>query len=183
MTDLAPSRWGLWGGATASLIALALLCAACSEEQRAADRTPAVVLQESGERAPSADHATLPFGEQLRPDPASSVEHEIGIASWYGRKHHGKRTASGNPFDMFAFTAAHRSLPFGTVVQVDNLANGRSVRVRITDRGPYLEDRIIDLSMAAAQRLGIKERGLALVKLSVVRSSLAAGQTFATATP
>jgi rare lipoprotein A len=105
--------------------------------------------------------------------PASEPRHaqdwrQIGRASWYGREHHGKRTASGTRFDMNALTAAHRSLPLGTVLRVENLANGRSVVVRVNDRGPYVEGRIIDLSMAAAGRLGLKEQGLGLVALHVV---------------
>ena len=93
---------------------------------------------------------------------------QIGRASWYGREHHGKRTASGTRFDMNALTAAHRSLPLGTVLRVENLENGRSVVVRVNDRGPYVKGRIIDLSMAAAGRLGLKEQGLGLVALRVV---------------
>jgi rare lipoprotein A len=96
---------------------------------------------------------------------------EVGRASWYGIEHHGKRTASGARFDMNALTAAHRSLPLGTMLRVKNLANGRSVVVRINDRGPYVGGRIIDLSMAAAGRLGLKEQGLGLVSLTVVSAT------------
>ncbi len=76
---------------------------------------------------------------------AEASEPMVGIASWYGATHHGRKTASGEPFDMFALTAAHRSLPLGTVLSVENLANGKRVTVRITDRGPYVAGRIIDL--------------------------------------
>jgi rare lipoprotein A len=96
---------------------------------------------------------------------------QVGRASWYGIEHHGKRTASGGRFDMNALTAAHRSLPLGTMLRVKNLANGRSVVVRVNDRGPYVGGRIIDLSMAAAGCLGLKERGLGVVSLTVVSAT------------
>lgn len=88
-----------------------------------------------------------------------------GKASWYGRAHHGKKTASGRPFNMFALTAAHRSLPFGTRLRVFHEASGRSVDVVIDDRGPYIRGRIIDLSKHAAERLGILHAGIAEVRL------------------
>lgn len=80
---------------------------------------------------------------------------ETGIASWYGRRFHGRKTASGEAFDMYALTAAHPKLPFGSWVRVRNLVNGRSVDVRINDRGPHVKRRIIDLSRAAARALGV----------------------------
>ena len=93
---------------------------------------------------------------------------ETGQASWYGKAHHGQRTASGEPFDMHTLTAAHRTLPFGTIVRVTNLGNGRSVNVRINDRGPFLHGRIIDLSYEAAVRLGIVSTGTARVEIKVI---------------
>ena len=90
---------------------------------------------------------------------------ERGIASWYGGEFIGQRTASGEIMERNRMTAAHRTLPFGTVVDVTNKRNGRTVRVRINDRGPVPEDRIIDLSPAAAAQLGIKRRGLAPVEI------------------
>ncbi|MGH7376435.1 MAG: septal ring lytic transglycosylase RlpA family protein [Candidatus Methylomirabilales bacterium] len=105
------------------------------------------------------------FPSVARPEAA-----EVGLASWYGRGDHGKRTANGEPFDMEAFTAAHRSLPFGTWVRVTHLATRRTVMVRINDRGPWVEGRVIDLSRRAAQALGILWDGVARVRLEVVRS-------------
>ena len=96
---------------------------------------------------------------------------ETGLASWYGADFHHKRTANGERFDMNGLTAAHRSLPFDSYVRVTNVANGRSVVVRINDRGPFVGDRIIDLSAKAARQLGIKEDGVARVRIEVVRSS------------
>ncbi len=99
-------------------------------------------------------------------DKPASFE-EVGRASWYGKKHDGHRTASGTSFDRTDFTAAHRTLKFGTVVRVTNLANHRTVQVRITDRGPHAKGRVIDVSAAAARELGMQRRGTARVRLSV----------------
>jgi len=104
------------------------------------------------------------------PSAAGTGVTEVGLASWYGREHHGKRTASGEPFDMEALTAAHRSLPFGTWVRVTHLPTGQTVTVRINDRGPWVGGRVIDLSRRAAQALGILGAGVARVRLEVVRS-------------
>lgn len=93
---------------------------------------------------------------------------QTGRASWYGQTHQGKKTASGEPFDMNALTAAHRTLPLGTRVLVTNLANGRSVEVRINDRGPAVADRIIDLSYGAARALDAVGDGVVRVRISVV---------------
>lgn len=98
----------------------------------------------------------------------NGVAVERGVASWYGPGFHGRYTASGERYDMWAMTAAHRSLPFGTVVEVRNLENGRSVRVKINDRGPFLKNRIIDLSRAAAEAIGLVGPGTALVELVAV---------------
>lgn len=95
---------------------------------------------------------------------------QTGRASYYGSKHDGMTTADGSTFDRTDFTAAHRTLPFGTVVRVTNLANGRMVKVRISDRGPHILGRVIDLSAAAARELGMLRRGLARVRLRVFPS-------------
>lgn len=99
------------------------------------------------------------------PAPAKPFFSEEGVASWYGRSHQGKLTADGERFDQHALTAAHRSLPFDTVLRVTNLDNGRMVKVRIDDRGPYVKGRIIDLSAAAAAALGMRQDGVATVRL------------------
>jgi rare lipoprotein A (peptidoglycan hydrolase) len=91
-----------------------------------------------------------------------------GIASYYADEFNGKKTADGETYDMYKMTAAHRTLPFGTKVKVTNLANNRSIIVRINDRGPFKMDRIIDLSYAAAIQLGMKGTGTAKVKLEVL---------------
>lgn len=115
------------------------------------------------------DHASATPGEgPLLADPGPlaeppAVELERGKASWYGRRFHGRRTASGERFDMNELTAAHPTLPFGTRVLVRNLRNGREVVVRINDRGPHVKRRIIDLSKAAAEMLGLVQTGEAPV--------------------
>jgi rare lipoprotein A len=93
---------------------------------------------------------------------------ERGIASWYGEDFHGWLTANGEIYDMEALTAAHRTLPLGTWVLVTNVENGRQVRVRINDRGPYLYGRVLDLSLAGARELDMVESGVAAVQLEVV---------------
>src|SRR4051812_11265699 len=98
---------------------------------------------------------------------------QTGVASWYGPGFHGRRTASGERFDQNELTAAHRQLPLGSEVKVTNLENGRSITVAINDRGPYVGGRVINLSKAAAQRLGIVEDGLAKVRIEATPRQLA----------
>ena len=106
-------------------------------------------------------------------------EYQRGGASWYGPGFHGRRTASGERYDMNAMTAAHRTLPFGTWVRVQSLVNGRQIDVRITDRGPFINSRVIDVSRAAAEALGMLGLGFKEVVLLVPETSpaLAAGAT------
>jgi rare lipoprotein A len=128
--------------ARAAAAALAIAAAACVH----APRPPP-----PGAPAPGAERA-----------PARG---EVGIASFYGRRFHGKRTASGARYDMRALTCAHRSAPFGTRLRVTDLETGRSVVVTVTDRGPFARGRVVDLSLAAARQLGMVERGLAKVRV------------------
>lgn len=100
--------------------------------------------------------------------PDGRVHRLSGQASWYGEPFHGRTTASGEPYDMNQLTAAHRTLPFGTKVRVLAPASGRSVEVRITDRGPFVGNRVIDLSYAAARELDMVEAGLAHVELEIL---------------
>jgi len=92
-----------------------------------------------------------------------------GIASWYGEDFHGKLTSNQEIYNMYAMTAAHKTLPFGTYVRVTNLTNGKSVVVRINDRGPFVKGRIIDLSYSAAEKLGMSETGVAPVEIKVLK--------------
>ena len=100
--------------------------------------------------------------------PAEIRDGETGIASWYGHPYHGRPAANGEIYDMEGFTAAHRTLPFGTWVRVVNLTNERAVDVRITDRGPFVENRIIDLSHAAAGAIGLIGPGVARVRIDIL---------------
>src|SRR5262245_24810615 len=99
---------------------------------------------------------------------------QVGVASWYGPGFHGNRTANGEIYDQYELTAAHRTLPLGTRAMVTNLANGRSVEVRINDRGPFVDGRVIDLSYAAARTLGMVGPGTAHVRIEVLRAATAA---------
>lgn len=102
---------------------------------------------------------------------ASGNNHsEVGTASWYGQKFHGRRTSSGEVYDMYQFTAAHKTLPLPSYARVTNVDNGKSVVVKINDRGPFVKNRIIDLSYAAAKKLGYDNRGTARVEVTVLAS-------------
>src|SRR5690348_732700 len=105
--------------------------------------------------------------------PKGDAEFDVGIkdrgvASWYGEQFHGKQAANGEIFDMEALTAAHRTIPLGSIVRVVNLANGKHLHVRITDRGPYINGRILDLSHGAAVHLGMEGGGLAHIQIEIV---------------
>jgi rare lipoprotein A len=123
----------------------------------------------SGEAVPPRD--AVPPRETIPPrevGPPRGADALVGVASWYGPRHHGRPTASGQPFDMNALVAAHRTLPLGSRVRVTNLDNGRTVVVQIVDRGPYVRGRLIDVSQAAAEALDMLDRGTARVRLEVL---------------
>ena len=100
------------------------------------------------------------------PEPGTRID---GLASWYGEQHQGLKTASGETFDKNKLTAAHRTLPFGTRLRVTNVENGKSVVVRVNDRGPHVAGRVLDLSYRAAQMLGMTDAGVARVEVVVLR--------------
>jgi rare lipoprotein A len=108
------------------------------------------------------------FGKGYVPLSALQPYRERGRASWYGRKFHGQRTSSGEVYDMYQMTGAHKTLPIPSYARVTNVANGRSVVVRINDRGPFHGDRVIDLSYAAAHRLGAVQAGSAMVEVETI---------------
>lgn len=129
------------------------------------DRTPARV--EIADPAPYVRGTLRPYvvrGRAYTPAIDESYD-ETGVASWYGDAFHGRPTASGEIFDMNALTAAHTTLPLPSLVEVTNLATGQSIVVRLNDRGPFVGDRIIDLSRAAADALGVRDQGLAQVRV------------------
>ena len=108
------------------------------------------------------------FGKTYRLLPTSKGYKEEGVASWYGTKFHGRPTANGEPYSLYGMTAAHRTLPIPAYVKVTHLANGRTAIVRVNDRGPFHSERIIDLSYAAAVKLGYAEQGTAKVLIEVI---------------
>ncbi len=108
------------------------------------------------------------FGETYHVMDSAEGYSEEGVASWYGTKFHGRRTSSGEPYNMFAMTAAHTSLPLPTYVRVTHLENGRSIVVKVNDRGPFVDNRIIDLSYAAARRIDMHEAGTAPVRVEAL---------------
>jgi rare lipoprotein A len=119
--------------------------------------------QESAEAPPANEIPALPAD-------ARPLWSETGIASWYGAPYHNRRASNGEVYDMHAMTAAHRTLPLGSVVRVTDLKTGSSAVVRITDRGPFIEGRIVDLSRSAAEQIGIVQRGTAEVRLDVLKT-------------
>ena len=120
---------------------------------------------------PIAKIPSPPETEQAPPATSQPTMMETGVASWYGPKFHGKLTASGEVFNQEKFTAAHQTLPWGSRVKVTNLANGKSVDVRINDRGPFGKGRIIDVSRAAARALGMVGRGITTVRVEWLSDS------------
>jgi rare lipoprotein A len=130
----------------------------------------AIVAGVAGAQAASpADQINLTPTDGKTVKPAAKHHwYQLGVASWYGRFFQGKTTASGQPFDEYAMTCAHRSLPLGSVLRVTNLRNHKSVVVLVNDRGPVPEDRVIDLSYAAASTLGFSQRGVARVKVELL---------------
>lgn len=115
------------------------------------------------------------MGERYHVLPESAGYNEQGVASWYGREFHGRRTSNGEVYDMYALTAAHKTLPLPTTARVTNLANGKSIVVRINDRGPFKKGRIIDLSYGAARELGFVSDGTAMVEVQALGDPGGAG--------
>ena len=119
--------------------------------------------------ASSAPSRSAQIKPEIHKQAAKTKPYQVGTASWYGEYFDGKPTASGEDYDMYDMTAAHPTLPLGSYVRVTNLRNGRAVVVKVNDRGPIVEGRIIDLSYGAAQALQFQERGLQKVRLDLVK--------------
>ena len=115
------------------------------------------------------------LAEPIIPSEAKPIETETGIASWYGPPYHNRRASNGEYYNMHAMTAAHRTFPLGSIVRVTNVKTGNSALVRITDRGPFIPGRIVDLSLAAARKLDVWQAGTALVKVELMQSGAAPG--------
>ncbi len=165
--------------AIAVSVAAAGLLAACSgtaERQLVSAPPSAIVAPMPAPIAvPPAPHRAAPAAPIARPMP--SGYHAVGVASWYGKPYHGRKTANGEIYDMQALTAAHPNLPFGTRLEVTNLANNRSLVVTVNDRGPFVGGRIIDVSRRAAADLGFLRAGLAQVRIQEIGSALTDRQT------
>jgi len=155
-------------GARACVLACATLLAGCAGTPPASEldgaplqvppglaQTPDAVPRVEPIRAGGPNKPYEAAGQRIVPSTTDAPLSENGLASWYGRKYHGQPTASGEPYDMFAMTAAHRTLPIPSYARVRNPANGREIVVRINDRGPFAPGRVIDLSYAGALRLGL----------------------------
>jgi rare lipoprotein A len=119
------------------------------------ERTPDAVPRIEPVRAGGPNKPYVIDGRQIVPLVGDEPMRERGLASWYGRKYHGRPTSSGEPYDMFAMSAAHRTMPIPSYARVRNPANGREVVVRVNDRGPFADGRVIDLSYVAALKLGV----------------------------
>lgn len=144
----------------AALAAAAMLLQACGSTGGPASSEPHIQ-----------QHAGGPQSSYARPSAPKVSYDVVGVASWYGKPYHGRKTASGQVYNMYRMTAAHPSLPFGTRVAVTNLDNGRTVVVTINDRGPFVKGRIIDVSRKAASELGFLSDGLTRVGVRVVSRS------------
>lgn len=143
-----------------------------SELDRVPDAVPRIEPLASGPNRPYAVR-----GRSYTPQTADRAYRQRGLASWYGRQFHGRPTASGEPYDMYAMTAAHPTLPIPSYVRVRHLGNGREVIVRVNDRGPFVSGRIIDLSYAAAHRLGYIAQGHAEVEIErITHEEIRAGR-------
>jgi rare lipoprotein A len=161
------------------LFCFCLFLASCSHKPARIAVAPAPPI----EQEQPAPEGTPPAeaGKTTLPEPSPSPEAEVtpeskpvlvetGIASWYGAPYHNRRGSNGEIYDMNAMTAAHRTLPLGSIVRVTNLESGKSAVVRITDRGPFIEGRIIDLSQAAAKQIGLVQKGTGKIRVEVLKT-------------
>ncbi len=162
----------------ATLLLLVAALGACSSgsrwgksERPAVPKAPSPVVNEPGQptRSKRGNPAFYEvYGKRYYVQATSADYREKGVASWYGKKFHGRLTSSGEPYNMYAMTAAHKTLPLPTRVRVTNLQNKRSVVVTVNDRGPFVHNRVIDMSYAAAQQLGMIRDGTAMVSVEAL---------------
>jgi rare lipoprotein A len=161
-----PARWSI-----CLLVLASLFLIGCGHKTKTAARVPPPPPPTPVE-APRTT-ADIPPPTKPIPEIKPPLYTQVGKASWYGAPFHNRKAANGEIYDMHALTAAHLTLPLNTVVRVTNLQSGQSAVVRITDRGPFVEDRIIDLSFAAAKAIDIWRRGVAMVRVEVLESPAA----------
>lgn len=161
VNDCSRRRIGKYGALIAFVFSLMLQACGSSETHR------------PGVTAPGKNYASRPpVHRSLPPATAPARQYDIiGTASWYGGKFHGRRTANGEVYNMNQLTAAHPTLPFGTWVDITNLRNGRTVTLRINDRGPFIKGRVIDVSRRAAKTLGFINDGITRVGIKIRRPS------------
>ncbi len=158
---------------------IVFLLTACGPKQRVViDRREIPPARQEVQRETTKEEGKEKATYEAKLPPETKIEKretrevQYGVASWYGGEFHGRPTSSGEIYDMFQLTCAHNSLPLGTMVMVTNLENGRAVELRVNDRGPFVKERIIDVSYAAARMLGMWEKGTAHVKVEWVGSPL-----------
>lgn len=161
----------------AALLAAALL-SGCAKK-RVAGPPPGRTVEPSAEKpAPRGTYRPYTIaGRTYYPLPEADGFSQEGVASWYGRDFHGRKTANGETYDMYAMTAAHKILPMNTRIRVVNLENGKSAVFRVNDRGPFVGDRVVDLSYQGALSLGFAEKGIARVRLTALDAGPAASRT------
>src|SRR5712692_8574311 len=154
------------------------LLAGCAHERRAQVRVPPAPSIPASSNSNSEDNGSGASAsvEPSVPANAQSLYTQVGMASWYGPDYNKRKGANGETYDMHQLTAAHLTIPLNSIARVTNLTTGESVRVRITDRGPFVADRIIDLSMEAAKRISVYRQGVAKVKVEVLQSPASIGQ-------
>lgn len=165
-------RGGVVAACAAALSACASVSPQYSYEHTPSSEAPRKARKPSGRQAKAAPGQKVgkPYeinGRWYTPKVDPDYD-EVGTASWYGAAHQGKPTANGERFDRFEVSAAHKTLPLPSIVEVTNLANGKRLKVRINDRGPFVDGRIIDLSQEAAKKLGFEKQGVAKVRVRYV---------------
>ncbi|MGA2469021.1 MAG: septal ring lytic transglycosylase RlpA family protein [Thermodesulfobacteriota bacterium] len=150
------------------LLVLFFLLVACGPRHVVIDRRTSPPERKEVKKGMMKEEKISPDSKAAKIEKMESREVQYGVASWYGGEFHGRSTSSGEVYDMYQLTCAHNTLPLGTIVMVTNLENGRSLELKVNDRGPFVKERIIDVSYAAAQMLGMWEKGTVPVKVEVV---------------
>ncbi|MFA5072824.1 MAG: septal ring lytic transglycosylase RlpA family protein [Nitrospirota bacterium] len=151
-----------------SLQGMAFLCCLFLTVSCSSKKSPVPYSPDSTPRHKASQKPYTVFGQRYEPLATHEQFMQSGIASWYGRDFHGKKTSNGERYDMYGMTAAHKTLPLGVHVKVYHVQNGREVTVRVNDRGPFVKGRIIDLSYAAAKKLGVDVTGTAFVRIEAL---------------
>jgi len=160
------------------LLILFFLLVACGPRHVVIDRRTPPTEKKEVKKEMMKEEKISPDSKAAKIEKRESKEVQYGVASWYGGEFHGRPTSSGEVYDMYQLTCAHNTFPLGTTVMVTNLENGRSLELKVNDRGPFVKERIIDVSYSAAQMLGMWEKGTALVKVEVISPGVEPVQRF-----